>query len=99
MIRKSKFDNLWIGLAGGLVMPMLTLTAVYFFKFRYITFDGMVKYLTMIDVFVKVISLCVLPNLVVFYIFLQTNHYKAVRGVLMATLLLTIGIFIYFFAR
>lgn len=98
MIQKSRFDKLWIGLIAGLIIPPLTLTILYTVRFQGFSFEGMVKYMKVLDVFVKVISLCILPNLGMFYLFLQTNNYKAVRGVLLATLLFTIGIFIYYFA-
>lgn len=40
------------------------------------------------------LSLAVLPNLAVFWIFIKRNQYFQARGVIMATLLLAIGVIV-----
>ena len=87
MKRISKYDKLIIGVGAGLFLPFLTALIIYFFST-----DGMslVKYweqLNRSNIMTHSISLCVLPNIVIFLIFNRLNIMNATRGVLAVTIM------------
>ena len=87
VLKPEKFNKLWVGLLSGLILPMI---AFYFgWKIKYPE-TGFVEYLEILKIlgiFLKVSSLCVAINLILFYPFLNSNRFLATRGVLMATLI------------
>jgi len=87
---KSKKNNVQLGLLLGLLIPTLTFILVYYVKFDAITFREFVVLLNSRAVFTQVLSLCVLPNLLVFFIFIWTNRMLSARGVLIATFVCTL---------
>ena len=95
---KSRFNSNYIGLTLGILAPLLTMLIVYFLKFDMFTIHDLVYYLIGKQVFTKIVSLCVIPNLLLFYIFIRKNYLYSARGVLMATILFALFVFITKFA-
>jgi hypothetical protein len=86
---RSRFDALWIGLSVGIFIPALALVMFYASSFTAVSFQYFLTYSTQIHILPKVISLCVIPNLGVFFLFIWRNHNQAARGVILATLVMT----------
>jgi len=82
-----RWNKFWIGLALGVVLPIIALLLVYFFGYRMTTFDRFIEFALKMHALPKIISLCVLPNLAVFYLFLNKEYWYATRGIIAATLL------------
>lgn len=95
---KSKFDALPLGLILGIAAPIITMLIVYFTKFNLYKIDELLDYLVAKELFTKIVSLCVIPNLVLFFIFIRKNYLYSARGVLMATILFAVFVFITKFA-
>lgn len=95
---RSKIDNLKLGLILGILAPALTILVVYLIQFSGYDFRELIDLLVSKKVFTKIISLCVIPNLALFFIFLNKNHYNSARGILMATIVFAIFVFITWFA-
>ncbi len=91
---KSKYDNLKLGLIIGVLAPLLTIIAVYFIRFTDYDFKELVDFLIAKKLFTKILSLCVIPNLALFFLFLNKYYYKSAKGILMATILFAIFVFI-----
>lgn len=83
---KSKFDRLSIGFALGITVPLITFIVVYFLYFKTYTFPSFLRTLIAIRALPALLSLTVIPNLLIFFIFIWTNHLYAARGVLGATI-------------
>ena len=83
---RSRFDSLWIGLVVGIFVPVLALIMFYYSTFTKVSF---MDYSLQVRVLPKVISLCVIPNLGVFFLFMWRNHYFSARGIIFATLIIT----------
>jgi hypothetical protein len=94
LIRKQKFDNLWLGIAIGFIAPIITLaiyiSEVYPNQFREMLFDHMLVFF----IVPKIISLAVLPNLAFFMLFIYTNRYLTSKGILGATIVFAVVVFI-----
>ena len=86
---RSRFDSVGIGLIIGIVIPILSLLLFYSTNFAKVPLGFFIKHTAQIEVLPKLISLCGIPNLGVFFLFIWRNHYYSARGVILATLLLT----------
>ena len=83
---RQRFDNTWVGFAAGLSAPMLTLYVFYLIKYSHITFQKFyMDVLFANNIVTSSISLCVITNLLVFFIFIWTNRNLSARGVLLST--------------
>ena len=95
---KSKINNVKLGLILGLMAPVLSMLIVYLIKFTQFNFQELIDILVSSRVFTKIISLCVIPNLALFFIFLNKNYYYTARGILVATIIFALFVFITKFA-
>lgn len=93
-MKNIDLDKTWIGLVLGLFAPLIALFLYYFINYRYMTINGFINYLKLGDTYTPLISLCVLANLAVFYLFIWKEKYQGTRGVLVATFIWA-GIVIY----
>ena len=90
----KKYDKIWLGLVIGLITPLLVMFVYYRINFYYIRVDTFLYEAFMKSIFLPLLSLCVIGNLAVFFLFLQTDRYHSSRGVVFATLLYAISVFI-----
>ena len=90
---KSVTDNIWLGLALGLIIPFLTLIFVNADWQHNISFFDFLKRMYDTKALSGLLSLCVLPNLLVFYLFLRKDKYKTVRGIVTAVILFSLLVF------
>ncbi len=84
----KKFDNSWLGFICGLLSPLLTLYVFYLIKYSHISFYKF--YLDVLfanNIVTASVSLCVITNLLVFFIFIWTNRNYSARGVLFSTII------------
>ena len=91
---KSKIDNLNLGLLLGIFAPALTMLVIYLVQFTEYNFKDLIDQLISKRVFTKIVSLCVIPNLALFFLFLNKNYFRSARGVLFATILFALFVFI-----
>jgi len=85
----KKFDTLWHGLIPGLVLPLMVLLGFWIVKSERSLVDFMVQFQEM-NMLSKVVSLCAIPNLLLFFIYIWTMRNFSARGVIFATLLLAL---------
>lgn len=93
-----KIDNIKFGLILGILAPALTLLIIYLIKFLGFNLRELIDLLVSSGVFTKILSLCVIPNLALFFLFLNKYYYETTRGILMATIIVAAFIFITKFA-
>ncbi len=82
---KSRYDLVKLGFALGVIVPIISFFVVYKIKFDSFSLKGFYDFLVTMHALPKLLSLMVIPNLLVFFIFIWTNHLYAARGVLAAT--------------
>jgi hypothetical protein len=92
--KRQPFNSTAIGFLVGFLIPVLVFFAVYFFSEYDVPFSNYVKNLWYLHALVKLGSLCVFANLVVFMGFIRINHDQSARGVLGATILYGLAILI-----
>lgn len=75
-----------IGAVCGLIAPFISLFIFYLIMYRNISFSKFFNDIILgYGILLPVISLCVITNLLVFFIFVWTNRNYSARGVLLAT--------------
>jgi hypothetical protein len=86
---KSKYNSLSLGTILGLIVPIIAILLFYFGKSKTLTFIEFIDYLIYWHIYTKLLSLCVIPNLLLFFIFIWRELYYSARGVLLATFIYT----------
>ena len=97
-MKNFNWDRMWIGLSMGLLCPFIALSIYYLINYNYMTIGGFINYMRTGDTYTPLISLCVLANLVPFYVFLNKEYWQGTRGILAATFVwAAIVVFLKFF--
>ena len=76
----QKIDKQWIGLVIGLILPAITFFLIYLFAYPK---HSLVTYYEMITAkrfFSQILSLAVIPNAGVFFLFIWANKLSAAKG-------------------
>ena len=100
MTKKEKklYNSITLGIIVGLIAPIITVYIFYSFQNNfYGDFGQYVKTIIQMKIITKVLSLSVLGNLAVFYLFIQTKRYFSARGVIISTLIYAIIMAIFMF--
>lgn len=93
--KTKKFTKIYHGLIPGLLVPLISIYGFYLIKFsKNKSFDEFLNIIQGYGVTTQVISLCVIPNLLVFFIFIWTDRYTAAKGVILATFIYVIIVLI-----
>ncbi len=92
--RNLFFNRVSYGLLVGFLMPILSFVMYYMFRFGHTTFLDYIHILIESKKIANVLSLSVLPNLAPFMILINSSRYSSGRGVLAATIVLGVIIFI-----
>ncbi|HBL76847.1 MAG: hypothetical protein A2W90_22945 [Bacteroidetes bacterium GWF2_42_66] len=82
---EHKFDKMQFGFWPGLLGPLLVFAIVYLLKSEDQSLTEYINSLWKFNVLIKLLSLCVFPNLLLFLFFIRKKYDWAARGVLMAT--------------
>lgn len=91
--KKKTFDVMWLGTFLGMLVPLLSLIVVYLTKFSKLTsLTNYFRFLIENNGFPQLLSLCALPNLLVFFIFIWTDRLRSARGVVLSTFIIVIAV-------
>jgi len=90
----NRYNNIRLGLVLGLLAPMLGFVIVYLIAFRGMSFNDYLELLSYRHKLSSVISLSVVPNLLLFFIFIWLNYLYSARGVLASTLIFAVIVII-----
>jgi len=96
--KNKPFDKFAWGFVPAILLPMFSIFILFLFhqeKLHITSFFSYINYIIRYQLLSKVVSLTLLSNLTVFYLFLQTNKLKAVKGVLGATMIYGLFIILY----
>jgi hypothetical protein len=94
-MKKINLNSLPIGLLVGLFIPMVLFMAFYGLKFSHLTLSEFISLMIARDIIIQVISLCVIVNLLTFFLFIWSHRYFSARGVIMATFIYAIIVVIF----
>jgi len=88
-----KIDKQWVGILLGGILPVLTFYAMYLFVYPSLRLITISELFAAKSLFARILSLSVIPNIAIFFIFIWTNKLSAARGVLAATIIYAIAVF------
>jgi len=91
--RIKRFDTLATGIISGIILPVVVYFLLYFSKIQDVQFTLFSNHLVIGNIIPVIISHCVLPNLVLFFIYIGINWMQSAKGILSSTVVLTVGIF------
>ena len=92
MVLSRRWNKFWIGFVVGIILPTIIFLLIYLIGYSEASFVDFVKYSSLIRALPKILSLCIVPNLAVFYFFLNKEFWKSTKGIITATLLCTLAI-------
>jgi hypothetical protein len=84
-MKKIDWDKTWIGFLLGISGPAIAFTIYYLINYTFMTVSGFIDYMKLGNTYTPLISLCVLTNLVPFYLLINKEKYAGTKGVLGAT--------------
>ncbi len=91
---KSKFNALYIGLLGGLLVPVITFFVFYLVKNTGGSFSMFLSISIEYAILAKLISLAAIPDALLFYMFIWTENNKSAMGVIYALFLICLVVLI-----
>ena len=83
--KRNTTDRLLVGWVIGSVVPLVFFLIFYQMKYSGMPFMVYPRSVWEMKIFLKIISLCVFPNLGFFFLFYRKKYDMAARGVIMAT--------------
>jgi hypothetical protein len=90
--KKSFWNDRRTGFIFGLLIPTIVLGFFYQSTKSDLTFSEYLYFLDQFKVLTKVIALSAIANLATFFIFYKKEYDESVRGIIVATILITIGV-------
>ena len=84
-MKKFNFDNIVLSFMLGIIAPMLTFLLYYLINYNYMPIYTFINFIKLGNLFKPIISLCILSNLAIFYLYIWKNKYKGTRGVIYST--------------
>lgn len=82
----EKIDKLWIGLTVGLIFPAFCFFCYWLFAHSQLSFpNGFIRYLRNGNMLQEVTIVCVVANLLLFYLLLNKKAYNISKGMIYAT--------------
>ncbi len=81
---KIKPNTLGFGTFAGILVPALFFLLVYLVKEYPMALTDFIRQFYWFKALPKLVSLCLLPNLIVFFIFMRFDYLKAARGVILS---------------
>jgi hypothetical protein len=83
----KRYNNIRVGLVLGIVAPIIGFFVVYLVDFRGMNFTEYLEMLSSRNNLSSIVSLSVIPNLLLFFIFIWLDYLYSARGVLASTML------------
>lgn len=98
MRNRNKFsfvNTFWFGFISGILLPLVVFLIYHALKFSGIPVIDFVKAMHNCKLLFRIMSLCVLSDLPLFYLYLQTKKTMTARGVVASCFLYTFIVIIY----
>ena len=87
---QSTLNNIYTGTSLGIIVPLIVVFIFFKVKFPQFTVSYVLDYSIQMRALPKIISLCVVPNLGIFFLFMWKNFLYSARGVILATFIMTV---------
>ena len=98
MASRPIYNRLLTGLILGIFIPVICVMLFYLVKHPAKSFYDFLVLVRQMNIMSPILSLCALPNLGIFYIFINKEWWYSSRGIILATLVWGIMVFVVKFA-
>lgn len=99
-VMMKKFNNFWVGFISGVIIPVIF---VYLFiGFRYsgeLSPWELIQKLYRVRGLTSLLAIAVLPNLILFYLYLHKEYWTGGKGVIMAVLIYAFLVVLFYFSN
>jgi len=92
--KRNPIDRLVVGFTIGLLVPAVFFLIVHQVKYGNIEFMIYIRKTWEMKIFLKILSVCVFPNLGFFLLFYRRKYDMAARGVILATFMYAFAVLI-----
>jgi hypothetical protein len=92
--KRRKNDKTSVGFVIGMVLPFLIFMMIYLLRDPDVPVFHYLSGLWQFNILLKIMSLCVLPNLLIFILYIRRKMDFAARGVLAATIVYALVVLI-----
>ncbi len=89
----EKNDQVVTGLISGFLLPFIVGLIIYLFTSGHQSIPSYLGRIANSDIITHAISLCVFPNIIIFFLFNQFDMLRATRGVLAITIVWAVIVF------
>ena len=84
----AKTNSMPFGVFLGIVLPLIAFSIFFLYNMdKFPTVNEFTYFLSGSKIFAALVSLCVVPNLIIFFVFIRNNALKSARGVILSTFL------------
>ena len=83
--KRNRYDLILTGWLIGTLLPLAVFLILYLVNYKAIEFQVFLRNMWQMKIFLKLLSLCVFPNLGFFFLFYRMKYDQAARGVILAT--------------
>lgn len=90
----EKYDKLIVGLISGFMAPVIIGLIIFLLTAHGRSLAGYLGRIKEANIITHAITLCVFPNIAVFFLFNRFDMLRALRGVLAATIVWAVAVFI-----
>ena len=91
-MKTSRFDKFMMGFVGGVIIPLIILIVIILVKKTEDNFFGYLVLIQQYGILAKLYSLSLIPNLLLFFVFMRLNWIRSARGVIGAMFIAAIFI-------
>jgi len=92
--KRNRYDQILTGWIIGVILPVLIFLITYQVKYSEMEFQSFLRNMWQMKIFMKLLSLCVFPNLGFFFLFYRMKYDMAARGVILATFMYAFAVLI-----
>ncbi len=91
-MKKDRLNKLSTGIIGGIALPFICFFFILVAKKGGYSFVGYLDKIREMSILPRLLSLCLLPNLLLFFLFIWSDRLRSARGVIIA--MFVVGIII-----
>lgn len=92
---RPEFNSQKTGFVIGMILPVVSFLIFYFIRYSDISLKEFVSFVYFRDILSPLLTLNILPNLAVFFLFIRKDFLLSARGVLLATFLFAGLVFVF----
>lgn len=82
---RSRLDSVWLGLIIGILAPVLGFMMFYASSFTQVSFGYFIRYSLKIGALINILTVSLIPDFIVFALFIWRKHYSSAKGVVIAS--------------